>query len=496
MASTKAVQLMESIYKRVDAQVRDILATLPGVTVPAQQDGSVVSAQRRIYNFQGDGVVVTDDPARNRVNVFIPGSPATGTASVFISTPGVEKTFPYGTAPANWQTNAFSDTGWANSVLESTDLTPYFVAVPTAAWVTDTTLNGSGIPFNSQFLARRTFTLPAGSILSATLEINFDDNLGETAGGIGPPDEVFINGHLMDDAGLNARSGSPLSYATLTIPIAWLNAGASNVLAANVFSQAGALAIIYRITVNMSEAGTDTQYQLLSEKDQPDGYAGLDSGGLVPTAELGTGAASATTFLRGDQTYAAASTNALTVREVDGTPSVSATAVEFPNGSLADQGGGVVRYTALSTPSFALYQEQQTSGTQGGTFTSGAWRTRLINTEVSDADGVGSLASNQVTLTAGTYEVRASAPAVFCAAHKLRLQNVTDAATLALGSSESNNASNTATRAVLVDVFTIAASKALELQHQCQTTRATDGFGTAASFGTEIYAILEFRKIG
>lgn len=47
-----------------------------------------------------------------------------------------------------------------------------------------------------------------------------------------------------------------------------------------------------------------TQYQLRSEKSAADGYASLDTSSLVPTAELGTGTASSTTFLRGDQTWA------------------------------------------------------------------------------------------------------------------------------------------------------------------------------------------------
>ena len=45
-------------------------------------------------------------------------------------------------------------------------------------------------------------------------------------------------------------------------------------------------------------------YQPLDEKGQADGYAGLGADNLVPTAQLGTGSASISTFLRGDQTYA------------------------------------------------------------------------------------------------------------------------------------------------------------------------------------------------
>jgi hypothetical protein len=40
--------------------------------------------------------------------------------------------------------------------------------------------------------------------------------------------------------------------------------------------------------------------------------------------------------------------SSLTVREVDGTPSIAASVIEFPNGSLTDQGGGVARLTLAS----------------------------------------------------------------------------------------------------------------------------------------------------
>jgi hypothetical protein len=40
--------------------------------------------------------------------------------------------------------------------------------------------------------------------------------------------------------------------------------------------------------------------------------------------------------------------SSLTVREVDGTPSIAASVIEFPNGSLTDQGGGVARLTLSS----------------------------------------------------------------------------------------------------------------------------------------------------
>lgn len=59
------------------------------------------------------------------------------------------------------------------------------------------------------------------------------------------------------------------------------------------------------VTAHVGLADPHTQYQKESEKGAANGYAGLDASGEVPTAQLGTGTADSTTFLRGDQTWAA-----------------------------------------------------------------------------------------------------------------------------------------------------------------------------------------------
>lgn len=149
---------------------------------------------------------------------------------------------------------------------------------------------------------------------------------------------------------------------------------------------------------------------------------------------------------------------------------------------------------------YVLLKDIQTANTQGGGFTSGAWRTRVLNTESVDTGNDCSLASNQFTLTAGTYDIEASAPGVFVSDHQTRLYNTTDSATILAGTSEYapivSSSDGSQTRSYVIGRFTIAASKALELQHRCSVTRNSNGFGVAANFGeNEVYAVVRLWRV-
>ena len=48
---------------------------------------------------------------------------------------------------------------------------------------------------------------------------------------------------------------------------------------------------------------------------------------------------------------------------------------------------------------------------------------------------------------------------------------------------------------VIVGRITVAASQALEVQHRCETTKSSAGYGVALSFGDEIYTIAMFKKV-
>ena len=146
----------------------------------------------------------------------------------------------------------------------------------------------------------------------------------------------------------------------------------------------------------------------------------------------------------------------------------------------AESGGGDTKDIAVITSEFP-------SGTNGGTFQSGAWRTRVLNTLNQTGSFVTNLSSNRFTLAAGSYFIQGEAIGHSCNVHQCRLRNITDGTTDLLGLSV--DTASTCYGSPFAGVVTIASPKIFELQNRCQTTENTDGFGVAAGFGeNEVYA--------
>jgi len=150
--------------------------------------------------------------------------------------------------------------------------------------------------------------------------------------------------------------------------------------------------------------------------------------------------------------------------------------------------------------SYAKYSYTVASGTDGGgAVVASTWTTLAINTENNDADGIGSLSSNQITLGAGTYRV--SARCVFGpqtvggVGFAVRLLNVTDASTVIVGDhSVGGSTGNIVMTCSLEGEFTLSGSKALAFQYWCNSTSAS--LGAALSTGiSEVYRVIEFTKV-
>ena len=147
---------------------------------------------------------------------------------------------------------------------------------------------------------------------------------------------------------------------------------------------------------------------------------------------------------------------------------------------------------------YILFRDEKTQNTAGGGFSSGAWQTRDLTVESADPGGHASLSSNQITLAAGTYRVRISCPAFNVTSHQARLQDITNTATLIVGTTEyaegANATTRDATRSFIDGRITLAGSTVLEVQHRCTVTKTTNGFGVPANLSTEVYTVAEFIR--
>lgn len=143
--------------------------------------------------------------------------------------------------------------------------------------------------------------------------------------------------------------------------------------------------------------------------------------------------------------------------------------------------------------------DKKSSTTNGGTFTSGSWQTRDLNTVVANTISGASLGSNQLTLPAGTYWVNASAPGYRVDAHQAQLYNTTSSAVVLLGTTEYSTktvAANNQTRSFISGTFVLSGTAVLELRHRCGATSGADnGLGVSNDFGDQVYSELTAWKV-
>jgi len=143
-------------------------------------------------------------------------------------------------------------------------------------------------------------------------------------------------------------------------------------------------------------------------------------------------------------------------------------------------------------------RDEKSSGTNGGTFTSGAWQTRDLNTILTNEIGA-TLASDEFTLLAGEYYIKARAPARGDVdLHKARLRQISGTPETMLVGSNSRATGGEMTDSWVTGRFTVSGTETFELQHRSAQTNADDGFGNASSFDSdvEVYSDVEIWKVG
>ena len=112
-----------------------------------------------------------------------------------------------------------------------------------------------------------------------------------------------------------------------------------------------------------------------------------------------------------------------------------------------------------------------------GSYTTGDWRTRDIDTEITDEDDIVSISSNQFTLQAGTYLINFGCTMYHIQNHAIRLRNVTDGTTAGVGNPNAGYTYSPMLFTTGVCRVSIASAKTFEVQGYPSTTKATNGMG-------------------
>jgi len=134
-----------------------------------------------------------------------------------------------------------------------------------------------------------------------------------------------------------------------------------------------------------------------------------------------------------------------------------------------------------SVPPVLHVREVQAYNVDGGTFTAGADQTRVLNTVVLNEITGASLASNQITLPVGTYDIEWSTPAYNVGNNWSWLYNATAAANIPGVTAVSYAAAASYSSLTGHVRVVLSVTSALEVRHRCTVTRATDGFGVHTS---------------
>lgn len=136
-----------------------------------------------------------------------------------------------------------------------------------------------------------------------------------------------------------------------------------------------------------------------------------------------------------------------------------------------------------------------------GTFTSGSWITAVFNrvshgAELDTAIGANNNANNyvsyntandRITIQPGRYFIKAWSSGYRVDGHLIRLQDITNAATVVVSSPaySPSAADSTQSYPELETVLIVESATVYEIQKRCTTTRATDGLGKYVSFSSE-----------
>lgn len=239
--------------------------------------------------------------------------------------------------------------------------------------------------------------------------------------------------------------------------------------------------------------GIDTNTGHLTTQDS--------SGTTVDYAPSGGGAWGSITGTLSDQTDLQAALDAKLTSGAQGADlnmnSHKITAVTDP---ASAQDAATKNYVDTKGMKLCVVVDSKSNGTNGGTSTAGSWVKRDL-TSLTDSNTGITLNTSQLSIPAGTYAIWTSSPfhGIVNRANT-RLYNVTDSSLILNGSSACSTGGGTTFYSFITGIFSLAATKTVELQYQVQTAAGAGqdlGFSSGGIFtvGNEIYTQIILLKI-
>jgi hypothetical protein len=172
---------------------------------------------------------------------------------------------------------------------------------------------------------------------------------------------------------------------------------------------------------------------------------------------------------------------AITLGDSGDTFTIPASATLDVNGTIDVAGATKTGFPGLFS-GYAIFADQKSAGTAGGTATSGDWRQRDINTTLANTDTTNiSLGTNLFTLQAGNYWVQVGCTYYSCQEARTRLYDTTGTATV--GVSNTQHASSSSAWTQISVRVTPSVATTYRVDYRVQLTKATDGLGDVQSWG-------------
>jgi len=328
--------------------------------------------------------------------------------------------------------------------------------------------------------------------ITAPASQNIVVKMGDAAGANGVS---FIDSGEVETADLDSNGNLSVTTATATTSVTsptYTSSGAdTNITAAS----------NQNIVMKMGDAAASNKVSFTDSADAE--VASLDSDGTLSSVEYtSVGANSVLVSAPASQDVVVKMGDAAGSNKISFTDSADAEVV-----SIDSEGVSIfTNYINYGAPRYALLKDEKPSGTSGGDFNSGAWRTRDLNTEI-DPDGIVTLntSTSQFTLETGTYYVWISCPAFSVRSHQAKLvSDPSGTPSDALIGSSAFTRDGTVSGvpigmqsfSVILGIIPPSISTTYEVQHQCGATKTGNGFGVNTDFGvSQIYTQVFIQKL-